>query len=54
MSRKRYPSDKKTTVVRVTKTRAKEIRNVAKRDQQTVFVATDKLLAAGLAQPKQI
>ncbi len=52
MSRKRFKSDKTTTVIRVTKTRAKEVRIVAKRDQQTIFLVTDKLLAAGLAVPK--
>jgi hypothetical protein len=53
MPRKRYKSDKTTTVLRVTKTRAKEIRTAARREQKTVFVVTDNALAVGLA-PKQI
>ena len=52
MPRKRFRSDKMTTVLRVSKTRAKEVRNVAKRSKETVFVVTDKALALGLAVPK--
>ncbi len=52
MPRKRYRSDKTTTVLRVTKTRAKEVRVAAKKSQETVAVTTDKALAIGLAVPK--
>lgn len=52
MSRKKYKSDRTTTVLRVSKTRAKEVRNTARRAKETVFIATDKALALGLAVPK--
>lgn len=48
MPRKRYRSDRTTTVLRVTKTRAKEVRGRAGRARKTVFVLTDEMLAFGL------
>ncbi len=48
MSRKKYPSDKTTTTVRVTRTRFQQVKTVAKEARKTMFVAVDQILAAGL------
>ena len=48
MPRKRFPSDKKTTVIRATKTRVKDLKKRSKKDNETLFVTTDKALASYL------
>ncbi len=48
MSRKKYKSDRTTTAIRVTKTRFKQVKAIAKRDRQTMFTATDKIIENGL------
>lgn len=50
MSRKRFKSDKITTVLRVSKVRAKIVRTAAKNAKENLFVTTEKILARGMQQ----
>lgn len=54
MARKKFKSDRTTTTLRVTKTRFKDVKAVAKKSRETMFVSADKILAAGLAQTQKI
>lgn len=51
--RKRYPSDKTTTTLRISKAVHSSIRKAAKKDGRTVSAFVDRLLTTALSVPAQ-